>query len=1104
MKALKHSLKYLFTFTFVVGCQSGNEATTQPDPSEPESTGQLVAGPERAVSGPRDPSLGFRADTLGFHTTSHTHDAEIVDGIVTFTPVSLEPSRVAHPPMTLETTAISSNSGLIDRATSIGLDDGDVIVMRDNVEERLTNTVLGLHQEWKFTQPVSGDLTVKVSLGSYQYSSTTEQGLHFLGSDGMGIRYSHGIWISADGTEWPVPAVFEDGAILLTVPESVVAQTRFPAVLDPTVSSEVAADIPVAGPTGAQQIQIALAFDGTNYLAVWSDNRNGLESDIWGSRLSSTGAILDPFGIKIASTAGIQSRPSVTFAGGSFLVVWEDFLVAGGTTANLGAARISTAGAVTQLGNVAATAANETQPAIAGRADGTALVTWLSDTAVTGSVFNGTSFGGSFQIAPAATVERTGIAASTGDYLVTYSNATDLQGQLITTAGALSGAAFPVSAGGGSQTDSSITFDGTNFIVVWQNTFGTTGRDVFGSRVSTAGAVLDTHTEGATTFGGKAISNATNSQELPSVACVAGSCLVIWQDRRNQTTTNYDVFGQRLDANFALAGANFVIDNAGQPQENPVVAASGSDYFAVWRDLRDGGPFTALGVTVSTAGAVGTAAPIASGNNRESQPTLGRSGTNFGLFWSDSRVYGNNIMFVRFNSSGTKLDATALTASDATFAQSSPAASGDLGGNTLVAWSDARNGVDNDIFAARVSLATGAVLDATGIALGVATADQLTPAVASSGSVALVVWADRSGGTFDIHGAVVDAAGAVVVPDFVISNAASDQNAPAVTFDATANQFIVVWQDKRAAGVNHIFGSRVSTAGVVLDTAGVSISSAAVGQFTPTITSLTGGSFVAWSDRRNAGRQNIFGARVTGGSALTVLDANGIQISNVATIQSRPSASGQGTSIVVAWMDVRNGNVDIFGQQLNSNGTAADVEFAISATADDDNNPTLQALGGTSIAFRVAYASQRQDTSRVATRVIGAQATGGTTCSGPTQCASGFCVDGFCCDTACGGNHKPAGSAGSGIAGDCHGCAKKFTGQPDGICSPIPSNVVCRNYVSSFCDVREYCDGTSTTCGPDLGKNGGLTCNRSTNFPAGTGTSTCAAADAAGAPHRCL
>src|SRR4029079_7041439 len=118
----------------------------------------------------------------------------------------------------------------------------------------------------------------------------------------------------------------------------------------------------------------------------------------------------------------------------------------------------------------------------------------------------------------------------------------DLHGQLVTSGGALNGAAFNVSASNGIQFASSATFDGTNYDVVWANSNATV--DVYGTRVSTAGVVLDTRTEGVATVGGKAISTATSNQDVPVIACEASGCVVIWQDRRNINTTGFDLFGQ--------------------------------------------------------------------------------------------------------------------------------------------------------------------------------------------------------------------------------------------------------------------------------------------------------------------------------------------------------------------------------------------------------------------------------------------------------------------------------------------------------------------------------------------------------------------------------
>ena len=90
------------------------------------------------------------------------------------------------------------------------------------------------------------------------------------------------------------------------------------------------------------------------------------------------------------------------------------------------------------------------------------------------------------------------------------------------------------------------------------------------------------------------------------------------------------------------------------------------------------------------------------------------------------------------------------------------------------------------------------------------------------------------------------------------------------------------------------------------------------------------------------------------------------------------------------------------------------------------------------------------------------------------------------CDTACGG----------GILSDCQACSIARGAQVDGVCAPVPATYSCRNYANTFCDIREYCTGTSPDCPPDLGKNQNLVCNATTG-------AVCPANDVTGAPHAC-
>jgi hypothetical protein len=681
--------------------------------------------------------------------------------------------------------------------------------------------------------------------------------------------------------------------------------------------------------------------------------------------------------------------------------------------------------------------------------------------------------------------------ATGGNYLVVWSEGpgttADVRGQLVTPAGALSGAVFPVSAGAGAQLLPAASFDGTNYDVVWLN--NNLGTRIFGTRVSTAGTVLDTHTEGMAAVGGVQITNTPANPDVPSIACVASGCAVLWQDRRNLATTGFDVFGQMLTSAFALSGSEFLVSNANNSQLSPVVAAAGSALVTAWTDTRDGDTNTVFGGTLSTGGAVGAAHTLVSGNNRESQPTIGLGSNLFGVFWTDSRALGNDIRFVRFTVNASKSDVQSLPASAAGNAQVAPAASGDLGGNTLLVWEDSRNAGAKDIFGARISMTTGASLDGSGVPITSAANDQLVPAVASSGSVALVVWQDRRSGAFDIFGALVTSGGVVSVADIPICIAAGDQGRPAVTWNTATSQFIVAWTDNRS-GTSHIFAARVSAAGAVLDPDGLAISNGAVGQLGVSLASDAAATIAVWEERKQG--DDIFGTRLTAGGALTVGNPNGIAISTAAGNQNQPRIASLGTSYVVVWTDARNTQTDIMAQQLTTTGALTGAEFVVSNSPDSESNPAI-AKGPGNNGARVAYEVARLNTSRVGTRAITTSSPVGGVCTTVAQCESGFCVDGRCCDSACGGNTLL----------DCQGCSNARTGHADGVCSPYQPTSICRSAVNITCDSREYCDGVTANCPADIGRNQGLTCSKTNNVPPGTGAGICPANTVAGAPHLC-
>jgi len=67
-----------------------------------------------------------------------------------------------------------------------------------------------------------------------------------------------------------------------------------------------------------------VASDGHNFFVVWHDMRNGKDWDLYGTRVSSDGTVLDPNGILISGGAHNQCFGDIVYGGGYYYVVWLD------------------------------------------------------------------------------------------------------------------------------------------------------------------------------------------------------------------------------------------------------------------------------------------------------------------------------------------------------------------------------------------------------------------------------------------------------------------------------------------------------------------------------------------------------------------------------------------------------------------------------------------------------------------------------------------------------------------------------------------------------------------------------------------------------------
>ncbi len=569
----------------------------------------------------------------------------------------------------------------------------------------------------------------------------------------------------------------------------------------------------------------AVAFDGTNYLVVWEDERNsGNDEDIYGARVTPGGTVLDPDGIVIFTGDDEQRYPDVAFDGANFLVVWQDCR----GDVDVRGARVGPDGAVLDPDgfDVSADTLYELQPAVA--TDGTNwLVTWIDVTRSGWATIHAARVG------PGGTVlDPNGVRVS------------------------------PDSA---RPDEPAVTFDGTNFLVVWQDErAGVPNRnDIWAARVNSAGQVLDPD--------GVMVSSQLNEEENCAIGFDGTNFVVAWTDNRDVGT---DVYAARVDqAAQVLDPDGFPVSVAADLRAGPAVAWGEGQWLVVWEDYRPGG-------------------------------------------WSD--IYG-----ARVTTWDTVRDESGFAISTQMWGEGSPAVCWG-GSNWLVAWMDSRDRPQEyDIYCARVTPG-GDVLDPAGIAVCAVEKTQAYPRIAFDGTNWLVVWEDRRLGydNYDIYAARVGPGGTILDPDgFNITNNPDALGNPAVCFDGTS--YLVAWQDEHGGSYQKIYGARAAPDGTVLDS--TFLIAGGTNQRYPAIAHDGTNWLVAWVDALSNGRYNIKCRRVGPGG--TNLDSLPLAITSGQDKDGSLDVAFDGFNWLVAWRRAVGGNsqqADILGARVTPEGQVLD------------------------------------------------------------------------------------------------------------------------------------------------------------------------------------
>jgi len=243
---------------------------------------------------------------------------------------------------------------------------------------------------------------------------------------------------------------------------------------------------------------------------------------------------------------------------------------------------------------------------------------------------------------------------------------------------------------------------------------------------------------------------------------------------------------------------------------------------------------------------------------------------------------------------------------------------------------------------------------------------QRNPAIACSPEDrCLSVWEDSREGHWSIYGQWV-VNGELEGENFPLSTASSDQRNPAVAYNSSKDEYLVVWWDDRDRVITgyNIYGRLIAGDGE----AGGSdcpIITETGGQQYPDITynSTLGEYLVVWQDHRH-GDWDIYGRRISDDCTQSGSD---FAISRVPGRQWYPAVAYNSTDnqYLTVWWDNRNAQTsgeDIYGQVVSHDGTLLNDNFPISTAEGLQGYPDV-AYNNADNEYLVAWADNRNSAS---------------------------------------------------------------------------------------------------------------------------------------------
>lgn len=319
-------------------------------------------------------------------------------------------------------------------------------------------------------------------------------------------------------------------------------------------------------------------------------------------------------------------------------------------------------------------------PAVASSADGY-LVVWQAGRLMNGNLVGARldASGAAVDVAPfpislaADDQERPQLAFGGGVYLVVWQDLRnrrdyDVRAARVTPAGAvLDGEGILVAGGPHNQASPRVSFDGTDFVVVWES-FKSGLYEVHAARLAPDGTVKDPQ--------GVPVARAPSGaypgfhRFLPAVASAAdGQSLVLWHGARHYWAGEGSYWGSVFLRGGAVeSGLDYTVTAAAPVPEPPCVfslAAGPDNWLATWRNLAHvgrGNPSSNANLTlIARDGTPGPALTLLSQGHQILEPGTAWDGAEYLTAWGEQRTQAGRTFDQVLAVATSPVDGTPLT-----------------------------------------------------------------------------------------------------------------------------------------------------------------------------------------------------------------------------------------------------------------------------------------------------------------------------------------------------------------------------------------------------------------------------------------------------------